>query len=654
MYEQIAFRANRTQNPPGAKPTDAVLMPTKTGVRVGAIILSTSPARLSPSFSIRHQAMSALLSSLLTTTYTIFNDTTGKDDEVNMLAPNDTAKLAVMLAILAASLVAVSFPAISGSGLIRTPDLLFFIGKHLGTGVILATAFIHLLPDSFCALLSDAVKKEYGDVGKWTGLIILASLLAIFLVEYISTTYVDRLQAKPSAPSTPAETPSLASTPLPLAVSGCPTPVLGQDPTVILPFLTNTPKILRLHSNVCVCQAGICPGACVCVPAPPKTPEPVQEERQERTEDHHEPLHDHRHHHHHQEEIRVGRRRQIVGIFVLQVGIMIHSLVIGLTLAVTTGADFTSLTTAVLFHQLFEGLSLGIRIAALPPAKHKKDKAQNDEENAQSIESIHSSDDTAVSPIELAPTPQAEVPVPLLAEGSPSSNDSSAPLLSKRQSRDSVRISPRRHQSRPRLRLEWLSWGSVRNLLGRRHAAHKHDHHHQHHHASNGYGSTSASTQVHSHDHHHDHHHHRTWISRLNPLKTILSLLFAVTTPAGMAIGMVVLKNQKSSEEAPLKLIQGLMSAVSAGMLIYVATVEMIAGDFVFGDVEGGHHHGPGHHHHHHHHHDHHHHDAHGHGEGRGDEPEDEPRPASLAKKALAVVSLLAGVTAMVLIGLSE
>ncbi len=33
------------------------------------------------------------------------------------------------------------------------------------------------------------------------------------------------------------------------------------------------------------------------------------------------------------------------------------------------------------------------------------------------------------------------------------------------------------------------------------------------------------------------------------------------------------------------------MSAISAGMLIYAATVEMIAGDFVFGDVEGGHHH---------------------------------------------------------------
>lgn len=32
---------------------------------------------------------------------------------------------------------------------------------------------------------------------------------------------------------------------------------------------------------------------------------------------------------------------------------------------------------------------------------------------------------------------------------------------------------------------------------------------------------------------------------------------------------------------AYLKLIQGLMSAISAGMLIYAACVEMLAGDFV-------------------------------------------------------------------------
>ncbi len=51
---------------------------------------------------------------------------------------------------------------------------------------------------------------------------------------------------------------------------------------------------------------------------------------------------------------------------------MLHSLVIGFTLALASGADFQSLATAISFHQLFEGLSLGIRIAALPPPTDPK------------------------------------------------------------------------------------------------------------------------------------------------------------------------------------------------------------------------------------------------------------------------------------------
>jgi zinc transporter 1/2/3 len=88
-------------------------------------------------------------------------------------------------------------------------------------------------------------------------------------------------------------------------------------------------------------------------------------------------------------ELKIGRKRQIIGILVrfthslcfpmeltlasqsqvLQLGIMLHSLVIGFTLALASGADFESLVTAILFHQIFEGLSLGIRIAALPPPR---------------------------------------------------------------------------------------------------------------------------------------------------------------------------------------------------------------------------------------------------------------------------------------------
>ena len=102
-------------------------------------------------------------------------------------------------------------------------------------------------------------------------------------------------------------------------------------------------------------------------------------------------------------------------------------------------------------------------------------------------------------------------------------------------------------------------------------------------------------------------------------------------------------------------LIKGTMSAISAGMLIYAATVEMIAGDFVFGDVDGGHGHGHGHlplpdphqksgisrlenydH----------------HQPDEGKEAQEQLRiETTTKKKALAVLSLFAGVAAMVIIG---
>ena len=98
------------------------------------------------------------------------------------------------------------------------------------------------------------------------------------------------------------------------------------------------------------------------------------------------------------------------------------------------------------------------------------------------------------------------------------------------------------------------------------------------------------------------------------------------------------------------------MSAISAGMLIYAATVEMIAGDFVFGDVDGGHGHGHGHL------------DPHQISSGsRLDSDDDDNEPhtpddgkhlqeqlkmgSTTTKKALAVLSLFAGVAGMVIIG---
>ncbi|KAJ3393176.1 hypothetical protein HDU84_002524 [Entophlyctis sp. JEL0112] len=50
---------------------------------------------------------------------------------------------------------------------------------------------------------------------------------------------------------------------------------------------------------------------------------------------------------------------------ILELGILFHSLIIGITLGVSPDDSFTSLLVAVAFHQMFEGMSLGVLIGNL-------------------------------------------------------------------------------------------------------------------------------------------------------------------------------------------------------------------------------------------------------------------------------------------------
>lgn len=61
---------------------------------------------------------------------------------------------------------------------------------------------------------------------------------------------------------------------------------------------------------------------------------------------------------------------EVIGVFVLELGVVFHSVIIGLTLATTEweGDDdkFYVLFPVIVFHQLFEGLGLGSRLAYMP------------------------------------------------------------------------------------------------------------------------------------------------------------------------------------------------------------------------------------------------------------------------------------------------
>lgn len=66
---------------------------------------------------------------------------------------------------------------------------------------------------------------------------------------------------------------------------------------------------------------------------------------------------------------------ETVSVLVLEAGIIFHSILIGITLVVAGDSFFLTLFVVILFHQMFEGIALGSRIAALGAASRPVDSA---------------------------------------------------------------------------------------------------------------------------------------------------------------------------------------------------------------------------------------------------------------------------------------
>lgn len=64
------------------------------------------------------------------------------------------------------------------------------------------------------------------------------------------------------------------------------------------------------------------------------------------------------------------KKRQILQCLLLEAGILFHSIFIGMAVSVATGPPFVVFLVAIAFHQSFEGLALGSRIAAIDFPKH--------------------------------------------------------------------------------------------------------------------------------------------------------------------------------------------------------------------------------------------------------------------------------------------
>jgi zinc transporter 1/2/3 len=219
----------------------------------------------------------------------------------------------------------------------KVPEWTFFVAKYFGSGVIVATAFIHLLGPAEGALRNPCLTGPITSYS-WAEGIILMTIFALFFVELMVMRYgnfehdhehehehehdehsnAELDTQKEDEMSTMGGKPASPAVDLVAAMRTRPrsTHAPGED------HLGHA----REHTDI------------------EEVDNPFSME---------------------------DYKAQMTAIFILEFGIIFHSVFIGLTLAVA-GQEFNTLFIVLIFHQTFEGLGLGSRLAVTPWPKRKR------------------------------------------------------------------------------------------------------------------------------------------------------------------------------------------------------------------------------------------------------------------------------------------
>ncbi|KAL2266070.1 hypothetical protein VTJ83DRAFT_5422 [Remersonia thermophila] len=93
--------------------------------------------------------------------------------------------VAALFLVMAASIFGAGFPVVAKKvSWLKVPKKAFFLCKHFGTGVLVATAFVHLLPTAFASLTDPCLPDLFTDqYPAMPGVIMMAAMFALFLIE---------------------------------------------------------------------------------------------------------------------------------------------------------------------------------------------------------------------------------------------------------------------------------------------------------------------------------------------------------------------------------------------------------------------------------------------------------------------------------------
>lgn len=222
-------------------------------------------------------------------------------------------RISAVFVILVTSMLATMFPLICKTfPRLRIPDLVYMIARMFGSGVIVATAFIHLMDPAYSAIGPQSCVGSTGNWGiySWCPAIMLSSAVFTFIVDAYCDFFADvwygihdhigleqryALDARESAH----------------AHTHCDTEDLAP------PEIDSDDKKIDTNSEI----------------------ESMASQR-------------------------IDYYSQFAGFLTLEFGVLFHSVMIGLDLG--SSDEYSTLYIVLVFHQAFEGLGIGSRLATIP------------------------------------------------------------------------------------------------------------------------------------------------------------------------------------------------------------------------------------------------------------------------------------------------
>ena len=223
------------------------------------------------------------------------------------------ARISALFVIMICSTCATFFPVVARRvPRLRIPLYVYLFARYFGAGVIVATAFIHLLDPAYGEIGPNTCVGMTGGWAdySWCPGIVLTSVMMIFLLDFVAERYVEVKYG----------------TDLEQDIQGAVTGVEDSKENGAA-----RKGSLTMNRALQDYERGFAEG---------------DEEG-------------------HSVGSQLAFKQQIAAFLILEFGVIFHSVIIGLNLGVA-GDEFSTLYVVLVFHQSFEGLGIGARMSAIP------------------------------------------------------------------------------------------------------------------------------------------------------------------------------------------------------------------------------------------------------------------------------------------------